>query len=201
MTAAASTSARLPNRWPWVSLTLLNPSRSMNSSDSGRPLREARLVSLPEHQIQIARVVEMRQVVGDRQLFGPLQQQRVVEGDRRRLEQDADRAQDRRRHPRLARRRGAVEADERADAAAAAAERKGEDRSDRGVLHARVGAQVGGRRIPRPRCITQLRDAVDGWPHVGRQAAIRQHRRLPRQIGRRRRPSTAPAPTWRRVRR
>ena len=45
MTAAASTSARLPHRCPCVSLTALKPSRSMNSSDSGRPLREARLVS------------------------------------------------------------------------------------------------------------------------------------------------------------
>ena len=43
--AAASTSARLPNRWPCVSLIALKPSRSMNSSDSGRPLRDARLVS------------------------------------------------------------------------------------------------------------------------------------------------------------
>ena len=45
MTAAASTSALLPDRWPWLSLTLLNPSRSMKSSDSGRPDREARLAS------------------------------------------------------------------------------------------------------------------------------------------------------------
>ena len=95
---------------------LLNPSRSMNSSDSGRPLREARLVSLREHEVQITRVVEMREVVGHRELFGPLQQHGIVERHGRRLEQDADRAQVGRRHPRLACGRGAVEADEGADA-------------------------------------------------------------------------------------
>src|SRR5207248_1162428 len=45
ITAAASTSARLPARWPWVSLIDLKPSRSMNSSDSGRPLRETKRAS------------------------------------------------------------------------------------------------------------------------------------------------------------
>ena len=48
--AAADDGRRLDERpaagqVPVVSLTLLNPSRSMNSSDSGRPLRIARLVS------------------------------------------------------------------------------------------------------------------------------------------------------------
>ena len=43
MIAAASTSALLPARCPWLSLTLLNPSRSRNSSDSGRPLRDGAL--------------------------------------------------------------------------------------------------------------------------------------------------------------
>ena len=74
---------------------------------------------------------------------------------------------------------GAIEADERADAAAAAAERKRDDRSDRGVLHARVAAQVGGDEL-----LAALhhpaRDAVDGRPHVGCQAAIGQDRRLAR---------------------
>ena len=36
MTSPASTSVRLPHRWPCVSFTVLNPSRSMNSTDSGR---------------------------------------------------------------------------------------------------------------------------------------------------------------------
>ena len=45
MTLAASTSARLPHRWPCRSFTDLKPSRSRNSSDSGRPLRDARFDS------------------------------------------------------------------------------------------------------------------------------------------------------------
>ena len=49
ITPAASTSARLPNRWPCVSLIDLNPSRSMNSSDSGRPLRERPLGFAAQH--------------------------------------------------------------------------------------------------------------------------------------------------------
>ncbi len=45
ITAAASTRARLPSKWPCASLIRLNPSRSTNSSESGRPLRTARFVS------------------------------------------------------------------------------------------------------------------------------------------------------------
>ena len=52
---------------------LLKPSRSRNSSDSGRPVRDARFDFAPQHQIQIPRVVQAGQVVGDRQRLGLLQ--------------------------------------------------------------------------------------------------------------------------------
>ena len=65
-----------------MSLIDLNPSRSMKSSDSGRPLRDGALGFPPQHLRQIPRVVERRQVVGDRQRFGALHPQRVVERDR-----------------------------------------------------------------------------------------------------------------------
>ena len=60
-------------------------------------------------------------------------------------------------------------------------ERKGEDRSDRGVLHARVRTQVGCHEVLAP-VHHPARDAEDVWFHVGCQAAIRQDRRLPQQI-------------------
>ena len=69
---AASTSARLPDRCPWVSFTDLKPSRSMKSSDSGRPLRDGALGFPPQHLRQVPRVVELSQVVGDGQRLGPL---------------------------------------------------------------------------------------------------------------------------------
>ena len=87
MTAAASTSALLPARWPCWSLTFLKPSRSRNSSDSGRPLRTARLVFPAQHLVEVARVLEPGEVVGDRQRLGLLQRQGVVERNGGRLEQ------------------------------------------------------------------------------------------------------------------
>ena len=45
MTAAASTSALLPDMWPWFVLTFLKPSMSMNNTDRGRPLRSDRFSS------------------------------------------------------------------------------------------------------------------------------------------------------------
>ena len=97
MTAPASTSALLPARWPWLSLTCLKPSRSRNSSDSGRPLRDRALGLAAQHLVQVPRVGQPRQVVGDRQRLGLLERERVVERDGRRLEDAAQRQQQRRR--------------------------------------------------------------------------------------------------------
>ena len=124
----------------------------------------------------------MREIVGDRQRLRPLQQQRVVERHRRRLEQDADRAQHARRHPRLARRRLAIERDERADAAAAAAERKGHHRAGGRVGHALIVLQVR-RREFLPAVHHPPGDGVDGRTHVRHQPAIGEHRQLSREIG------------------
>ena len=63
---------RLPARCPWVSFTDLKPSRSMKSSDSGRPLRDGALCFPPQHLRQVPRVVELSQVVRDGERLGPL---------------------------------------------------------------------------------------------------------------------------------
>ena len=72
MTTAASTSALLPARCPCASLTPLNPSRSMNSSDRAGRFWMRASSAPPQHLRQVARVVELGEVVGDRQRLDPL---------------------------------------------------------------------------------------------------------------------------------
>ena len=140
----------------------------------------------------------MREVVGDRQRFGALEQQRVVERDRRRLEQHAHRAQHARRQ-RGSRADGAIEPDERADAAAAALKRKRHDRADE------RSCTRGSCADRRSRTRAALHHPRRRWrrspAHVRRQAAIGEHRQLPRTDRPTPRPSTAPAPTSPRARR
>ena len=59
-----------------------------------RPSAARRALGLaPQHQVEVARVVQPGEVVGHRQRLGLLQRERVVEGDRRRLEQRTQRRQ------------------------------------------------------------------------------------------------------------
>ena len=81
-----------------------------------RPLRLP-----PQHLIQVARVVEVRQVVGHRQRLGALQQQRAVQGHRRRLELHFHRPASGPADSRGSRAEAvSIERDKRADTAAAA---------------------------------------------------------------------------------
>ena len=180
----ASTSARLPSRWPCVSLIALKPSRSMNSSDSGRPLRDARLVSRRSTCDQVARVVELRQVVGDRQRLGALHAQRVIERDGCRLQRSS--AAPRASPARIAvpARRHPIEPDQRADRAAPARQRK----PDGGARHARL--RVGSRR-------SVVRSARQKTAPV-RITQRADHRRRRLGCGRQRRPCRAPGPARRR---
>ena len=91
MRAAASTSARLPLRWPQRSLIPLKPSRSTNSSDSGR-LRAQRPLRLALQRTgEEPGVVEPGQVVDRRQLLGARQAHGVVQRGRQRIEQQPER--------------------------------------------------------------------------------------------------------------
>ncbi len=124
----------------------------------------------------------MREVVGDRQRFGALEEQRVVERHRRRLEQQAHRAQHGRREARFALRRLAIERDERAHAPAATTQGKRHHGADGRVADARIARQIGGDEflaaVHHP-----ARDRVHRRAHVRRQAAIGEHRQLSREIG------------------
>ena len=91
MIAPASTSARLPARCPWLSLIDLKPSRSMNSRESGRPFRLASARFAPQSHVEVTRVVQAGQIVGDRQRFRPLQQQRSIERETGRAQQHVER--------------------------------------------------------------------------------------------------------------
>ena len=78
----------------------------------------------PENQVQIAGVVQARQVVGNRQRFRLLQGQRVGEGEGRWLQHRTERQDDRCSERGGARRGRGVETDEHAHRAVAADQRK-----------------------------------------------------------------------------
>ena len=172
ITAAASTSARLPYMCPYVSFTALKPSRSMNNIDNARFGAHGALGLAPQRQVQIPRVVQPRQVVGDRERFGAFDNQRVLQRQRRRP-QRADRPPGRRRIScRLGRPTPPIEPDQRADGLPrdpAAGTRR---RQTAGAVpaHARRGSGRGsqtpprraspGRRRPGPPCAS---GSVSPW--------------------------------------
>ena len=134
MIAAASTSALLPARWPCRSLTLLKPSMSMNSTDSGRPRARGALGFAAQHQVEKPRVVETGEVVGDRQRLRLLKGQGVVERDGRRLQKRPQRQHHGGPKRGCRRRRLRIKAHQRADRPIAADQRKGDDGAGRRVV-------------------------------------------------------------------
>ena len=101
---AASISARLPYRWPCVSLIALE-AVEVDEQQRQRTAAARGALGFPAQDLrQIARVVELRQVVGDRQRFGARDAQRVFERDGARLERREQRRLGRRRERGLARR-------------------------------------------------------------------------------------------------
>ena len=96
ITAAASTSARLPYRWPWRVVDRLE-AVEVDEQQRQRPAASRRALGFAaQHLRQVARVVQLRQVVGDRQRLGALHAQRVVERDGAGLERQQQRRQRRR---------------------------------------------------------------------------------------------------------
>jgi len=129
----------------------------------------------------------MRQVVGDRQRFCPLQGQGVVERDRHGFEQGPHGAQHARRQPRLVRRGCAIEANQRAHAVTASDQRKCEHGSHRLAANACIAAQIVAGEflavLHHP-----VRDRAHGGLVLADDAATRKHRQLAGQIGREERP-------------
>ena len=126
----------------------------MNSSDSGRPLRDARFVSRRSTCVQIPRVVQLRQVVGDRQRLGALHAQRVVERDRARFNPGKQRRHRRGIELRCRLRRHPVDRDQRTHRPPPAGERKTQ-RRDLGLVgnaailpHARGRKHLAGAHHP-----------------------------------------------------
>jgi hypothetical protein len=104
--------------------------------------------------MSVARVVQLRQVVGHRQRLGALHAQRVVERDRAGLERRQHRRQRRRAEARLAARRRAVDRHQRPHDPAAAPQGKRQRRRgrlDRRPRQAAVDPQIGRpERLARP---------------------------------------------------
>ena len=81
----------------------------------------------------------MGQIVGQRQRFEPFDQKRVLERGSRRFQKRPHGTKRAWRQPRLARRRHAIEADERADRVAPADQRERQHRPGRRIRYALVG--------------------------------------------------------------
>ena len=94
-----------------------------------------------QHQVQVARVVQPRQVVGDRQRLCLLERQRVVERNGGRLEQSAQRQQQPGAQRRRGRRRLRVDADQHPDQLPAADQRKRDHRAVAAAAASRVLAR------------------------------------------------------------
>ena len=169
ITAAASTRARLPARWPWLSLTRLEPVE-VQEQQRQRTARARRALGFPsQHLVQVPGVVELRQVVGDRERLGPPQPQRVVERLRRPFERDPEQFGERRRDPWRRGGGGALDHDEGRHRACPAPERpsnrsacRAESRVScrasavvssrpRNSTHRAISSAAGERVVPSPR--------------------------------------------------
>jgi hypothetical protein len=137
--------------------------------------------------------MQLRQVVGHRELFDALEEQRVVERDRGRLDEHPDRPPDARRQSRLAGGHQFVERDQCAHVMSATAERKRDDRAERRMAQPRVVAQAGGDELLSP-VHHPARDRRDGRCRFGHQTTLGEDGELARLIcrddapGRRRQP-------------
>ena len=111
-----------------------------------RPAAARRALGLAaQHLREIARVVQLRQIVGDRQRLRPLHAERVLERDRARLEPAEQRRERARRKTGRAPRGDAIDGHERADRTPPARQRERRHRRERGVAHASILGDVGGR--------------------------------------------------------
>ena len=142
-----------------------------------------------QHQVQVAGVVEPREVVGHRQRLGLLQRQRVVERDGRRLEQRPQRRHERRAERRGRGRRHRIEADERADRPVAADERKRDRRPGAPASAARVLRRGRRQTNSTPWRITQFAAAHSDGLEAGRQSLVGQHAELSVHVVRDHRPA------------
>jgi len=139
----------------------------------------------------------MRQIVGDRQRLGSLEQQRVVERARRRFEQHADRSPEWRGEPRRPGRTVRDPARPAPDAPAPATQRERHHRGGRTVVHPLVAPEVGGDELlaafPGPTAEMPYRAGPMSGIRPGRRAPqlARQIRRDDRPA-RRRKPTTPP---------
>ena len=149
-----------------------------------RPAAARRTLGLaPQDLIEVARVVQVREVVGHRERLGALEQPRVVERDGRRLEQHANRLQERRREPRLARRRLPIERDQGADPPPAAAEDQRDRRASRRARDASVAAEIRGGEVLAA-VHHPARDREHSRPHGGRDPVAGENLQLSGGCGR-----------------